>query len=213
MSELTEELEPLFDYRRVQPPTFLTIDDDDDDSSSPCRRSKRVKLSDDDKVKEVSEDKKEEIVHILDNDEEEEDEELDWLPPPPKIRCDSNMIEEDVTIKKLRLQKQQLESFAQSAKDVIRAVEEDLAKRTHDTDEHEREKIVISIQDNGGGLKQFRVYKDDKFEKLFRMYGDKNKVEIASLVFTFDGDKINPMLTPNCLGMEDDDIVEVHIKK
>lgn len=45
------------------------------------------------------------------------------------------------------------------------------------------------------------------------MYADKVKLGIQSLVFSFDGDKINPTATPDDLGMEDDDIIEVHVKK
>ncbi|XP_047308652.1 uncharacterized protein LOC124912133 isoform X2 [Impatiens glandulifera] len=221
MSEFKEEFEPLFDYSRVQPVSFTAFDDYD---STPPVRSKRRHLSD--KVEEVKKDGKE-IVHVLDN---EDTEEWDWLPPPPKVSCDTNAIEEDETIKELRLNKQQLELFTQSAKDVLRSVEE-TAKRDYEANANananatsdleptknqsdpscERPKVVISIQDKKG-LKQFRVYKDEKFEKLFKMFADKNKHDMETLTFCFDGDKISPMATPDDLEMEDDDIVEVHIK-
>lgn len=44
------------------------------------------------------------------------------------------------------------------------------------------------------------------------MFADKVKLELQNLVFCFDGDKINPNATPSSLGMEDDDIIEVHEK-
>lgn len=44
------------------------------------------------------------------------------------------------------------------------------------------------------------------------MYADKVKLDIQNLVFRFDGDKISPTATPDGLGMEDDDIIEVHVK-
>lgn len=44
------------------------------------------------------------------------------------------------------------------------------------------------------------------------MFADKVKLELQNLVFCFDGDKINPNATPISLGMEDDDIIEVHEK-
>ena len=44
------------------------------------------------------------------------------------------------------------------------------------------------------------------------MYAIKLKVDLKSLVFVFDGDKIGPDDTPGGLGMEDDDMIEVHIK-
>ncbi|GFP84697.1 hypothetical protein PHJA_000613600 [Phtheirospermum japonicum] len=59
----------------------------------------------------------------------------------------------------------------------------------------ERSKIVISIQEKDG-LKQFRVYKDDKFERLFKNYADRSKLDVKNLVFCFDGDKVSPAETP-----------------
>ena len=44
------------------------------------------------------------------------------------------------------------------------------------------------------------------------MYADKSNLDLQRLVFCLDGDKISPTTTPVGLGMEDDDIVEVHIK-
>lgn len=44
------------------------------------------------------------------------------------------------------------------------------------------------------------------------MYADKVKLDQRHLTFSFDGDKINPSQTPGGLGMEDDDIIEVHVK-
>uniref|UniRef100_A0A2P2JAS7 Uncharacterized protein MANES_06G064100 n=1 Tax=Rhizophora mucronata TaxID=61149 RepID=A0A2P2JAS7_RHIMU len=76
----------------------------------------------------------------------------------------------------------------------------------------ERAKIVISFQGKDGH-KQIRVYKDEKFERLFKMYADNVKLDIQSLAFSFDGDKVNPTATPDDLGMEDDDIIAVHVKK
>lgn len=43
------------------------------------------------------------------------------------------------------------------------------------------------------------------------MYADKAKLDLKSLVFCFDGDKIGPAATPDALGMEDNDIIEVHV--
>lgn len=45
------------------------------------------------------------------------------------------------------------------------------------------------------------------------MYADKVKLDKEKLVFCFDGDKIGPAATPASLGMDDDDIIEVHVKK
>lgn len=44
------------------------------------------------------------------------------------------------------------------------------------------------------------------------MYADKVKLDPNHLVFSFDGDRISPSQTPGVLGMEDDDMIEVHVK-
>ncbi|XP_062145305.1 uncharacterized protein LOC133852553 [Alnus glutinosa] len=223
MADSTEELEPLFDYSRVQPldVVCLDVDEDDVDSSQAFSSNKRRKISEPVVVEDAEENTK--VIQILDC---EENKELDWLALPPKVSGDvQKLLGENSTIKELRLRKQELVTFAQSAEDVLRAVEES-AKRELGSSMHssleavtdqpskppcERVKIVISVQDKDG-LKHFRMYMDDKFERLFKMYADKVKLDIQNLVFCFDGDKISPAATPDDLGMEDNDIIEVHVK-
>ncbi|KVH96265.1 uncharacterized protein LOC112528433 [Cynara cardunculus var. scolymus] len=217
MAEPEEELEPLFDYSRVQPFDVVCLDDDDylDVPPIPSKRRKH-NVSAAVKVQEAAK-----VINI---DEGEDNDDLDWLAPPPKVAVDKKLCENSI-IKELRLKKQELMSFTESAKDMLRSVEEavkrDLTSSMNSACENptgkpskpaiERPKIVISIQEKDG-LKQFRIYKDDKFERLFKMYADKVKHKIESLVFCFDGDKIDPKATPSSLEMEDDDIVEVHVK-
>ncbi|KAJ0447660.1 putative Rad60/SUMO-like domain, Ubiquitin-like domain superfamily [Helianthus annuus] len=125
----------------------------------------------------------------------------------------------------LMLKKQELLSFTESAKDIVQTIEETV-KRDLNTSLNsefespvekpskpavERPKIVISIQDKDG-LKQFQTYKDDRFERLFKMYVDKVKNKAENLAFCFDGDKVGPTATPISLELEDDDIIEVHVK-
>lgn len=222
MADLTEadDLEPLFDYRRVQPHNLVSLDDDD---TPPFPRPKRRMFSNPAVGKKVGVDIKElEVVNCDDDDDEEEE---DWLPPPPKVLVQKQLVE-DSAIKELRLKKQELVSFAKSADDVIRAAEESVKRKLGSSmpasleveaekvfkPTIERAKVVISIQDKNG-LKQFRVYTDDKFERLFKMYADKVKLDQQNLVFCFDGDKIGPEATPASLEMEDNDIIEVHTKK
>ncbi|XVF44232.1 hypothetical protein PTKIN_Ptkin02bG0104000 [Pterospermum kingtungense] len=214
----TDDLEPLFDYRRVQPLNFVCIDDDDGSDTSPVHTLKRRKIRDDEVLK-VDEDEEVEVIKVVNIEEE------DWLAPPPMVSTDAySKIGEDSMIKELRLRKQELVSFAQSAKNLLLEVEESKIRELSgqpslDAVAEEpknpaaiREKIVISIQ-NKDERKQFRVYMDDKFEKLFSMYADKAKLDLQNLVFSFDGDKVSLAATPASLGMEDDDIIEVHVKK
>ncbi|KAK6146837.1 hypothetical protein DH2020_020706 [Rehmannia glutinosa] len=198
---------------------------DDSLDESPVFIPKRRKTSDAE-AEEKKQDVKVKDVTVINCDDKEDDEE-DWLPPPPKnLDNSSKILEEDSTLKALRLKRQELASFAESAEEMVRAVEESVRKNLNAALQssppksavkppleppHERSKLVISIQDKDG-LKQFRVYVDDKFERLFKMYADRSKLDVKNLVFCFDGDKISPAETPNSLGMEEDDIIEVHVK-
>ncbi|KAF3431940.1 hypothetical protein FNV43_RR26676 [Rhamnella rubrinervis] len=218
MAEFTEELEPLFDYSRVQPVNFFNLDDDElDETPFPIAKRTKISKSEVDKV-----DDNVNPIQVLECEEKDDD---DWLPPPPKFSCDPKILAENSTIKALRLKKQELASCAQSAEDVLRAVEESVKRELQSSMQSsleavadqpskvnsERAKIVISIQDKDGP-KQFRVYLDDKFERVFKLYADKAKLDLQNLVFCFDGEKVGPQATPLSLGMEDDDIIEVHSK-
>ncbi|KAL1223330.1 Small ubiquitin-related modifier 1 [Cardamine amara subsp. amara] len=209
-----EDLDSLFDYRRVQPANFVCIDDDDDDvTETPV--PKRAKVSQ--TVDKVVEDVK--AIQVVGDD--------DWLPPPPKVIFDKNKASaEDSTIKALRSKKMELMSFTKNVADVMQEVEESVkrevevsrnpsleaAPQAPPAPTNDRAKIVITIQDKDG-QKPFRVYADEKFERVFKMYADKVKLDPQNLVFIFDGDKIDPSTTPSELDMEDHDMIEVHTKK
>ncbi|KAK7390896.1 hypothetical protein VNO78_19082 [Psophocarpus tetragonolobus] len=221
MMDETEELEPLFDYSRVQPLNPISLDDDFDDeediicvyskkrkNSQPVRNEKSLKTNG----------KGVEVVDIEDKDD-------DWLPPPPKDSSNAHRtIGEDSTLKKLRLKKQELASFAESAKQLLKDVEDSSKLEINNSLESsvdavveknsecsEREKIVISVQDKDG-TKQIRMFMDDKFERIVKTYAEKIKCDLKRIVLSFDGDKISLSETPASLGMEDDDIIEVHVK-
>ncbi|ONK81385.1 uncharacterized protein A4U43_C01F28510 [Asparagus officinalis] len=123
-----------------------------------------------------------------------------------------------------RLKKQELASLAQSAEDILRTVTASTRRDISNPEKIDleaikelpskkvdRKKIVISIQDKDG-QKQFRMYMDDNFSRLFKMYAEKANLKLESLVFIFDGDKVSSTATPEGLGLEDDDMLEVHIK-
>ncbi|CAN6802979.1 unnamed protein product [Brassica oleracea] len=86
-----EDLEPLFDYHRVQPSNFVCIDDDDDSDVSEVPVKKRSKTS----HTVVKKDEDVKVIEIACDD--------DWLPPPPKVVFDKRKESgEDSTIKALR---------------------------------------------------------------------------------------------------------------
>ncbi|KAM0058595.1 putative Rad60/SUMO-like domain, Ubiquitin-like domain superfamily [Helianthus debilis subsp. tardiflorus] len=219
MTETVEELEPLFDYTRVQPLDLLYFDGEDDDDCSSIVPSKFRKPSVSAAVEKVQV-----TGEVIGIDDGEDDDDLDWL-ASPKVAVKKGKQCENSVIKELRLKKQELLSFTESAKDIVQTIEETV-KRDLNTSLNsefespiekpsksavERPKIVISIQDKDG-LKQFRIYKDDRFERLFKMYADKVKNKAENLVFCFDGDKVDPTATPSSLELEDDDMIEVHVK-
>ncbi|KAJ0971588.1 hypothetical protein J5N97_019547 [Dioscorea zingiberensis] len=215
-----DDLEPLFDYSRVQPPLIMCLDEDDElDISKIPFGPERKRSSDQTDEKREKDCKVVGVAEVVQEDEE------DWLPPPPKIPNSGSGFIEDKTLQELRLQKQELASFAQSAEDVLREVMESAKRKIQSAEKTvvvldaekpakpqvERQKIVISIQDRNG-QRQYKIYMDDKFERLFKKYAEKAKINLESLVFSFDGQKISPQATPKSLGMEDDDMIEASVK-
>nr|XP_025678240.1 uncharacterized protein LOC112778089 isoform X4 [Arachis hypogaea] len=208
--EFADELEPLFDYSRVQPPVISL--DDDDDADKDVVPPKKGKTSHDPVVPEK---KQTDVkpVPVVDIDDED-----DWLPPPPKVSTDAHKsIDEDSTLKKLRLKKQELQDLFKTVEESEKSEICDSPKSSmDDTSEKtskpaERPKILISIQDKSE-KKPVRVYRDDKFERIFKMYAEKLGCDQNKIVLSFDGDKISPSETPDTLGMEDGDMIEVHVK-
>ncbi|XP_020597877.1 uncharacterized protein LOC110037540 isoform X2 [Phalaenopsis equestris] len=216
---LEEEFAPLFDYSGVHSAAFHHLSDDDLDDSPVASIGKQ-------KRKDCL--NGQEVVNILDDEEEgskdkkKDDEEEDWLPPPPKMRCISSAVFEDKTLKALRSTKQELASLAEAAKDLLNSASEFGNSDAYITEKPaveaegercfekvEREKIVISIQDSKGGQQQFRLFMDDKFEKLFKIYAEKAKQKVESFTFSFDGQRVSPTATPAGLGLENDDIIEI----
>lgn len=61
-------------------------------------------------------------------------------------------------------------------------------------------------------LRDLCFLQDDKFEKLFKLYAKKTELKPEDLTFCFDGDKVSPTTTPTELGLEDGDMIEVHVK-
>ncbi|ESQ28460.1 hypothetical protein EUTSA_v10019127mg [Eutrema salsugineum] len=208
-----EDLEPLFDYHRVQPANFVCIDDDDSDVSEvPVKKKAKTSQTF------VIEDEDVKVIEVAGDD--------DWLPPPPKVVFEKNKEPgEDSTIKALRSKKMELMTFTKTVVDVMQEAEES-AKREAEVSvnrspeaatqappgPNDRAKLVLTIQDKDG-QKQFRVYADEKFERVFKMYTDKVKLDPQNIVFIFDGDKIDPSTTPSNLEMEEGDMIEVHTKK
>ncbi|CAO2198587.1 unnamed protein product [Urochloa humidicola] len=213
-----EELEPLFEYKRVQPAVNFRFDDSDLEKADIFRHcSKRPRAAAAAVEEAGTPDEKTTTAKVVDVDEE------DWLlPPPPKVAFKPSA-EEDSALRELRLKKQEFAKFAQSAHHLLQELDATAKKDVGSKEAPEqiildeesepevqeaRKKIVISIQDKDG-QQQFRVYKDEKFDKLLKAYAKKSKLNPSDLAFVFDGEKINPSSTPQDLDLEDDDMIEV----
>lgn len=217
-----EELEPLFDYKRVQPTINFRFDDSDlekADIFKHCNKRPRVNAAATEE--EGKPDEKAATAKVADVDEE------DWLLPPPPKAAFKPSAGEDSALRELRLKRQELAKWAESAHDILQDL--DATARTEVVSKEQpeqiiiddesipqvekaREKIVISIQDKNG-QQQFRVFKDEKFDKLLKVYAKKAKLNASDLAFVFDGEKINLSSTPEDLDLEDDDMIEVRHKR
>ncbi|KAJ1284234.1 hypothetical protein BS78_03G189400 [Paspalum vaginatum] len=214
-----EDLEPLFDYKRVQPRITFRFDDSDlekADIFKHCNKRPRVDAAAAEEEGKPGE--KAAAAKVLDVDEE------DWLLPPPPKAVFRPTAEENSAMRELRLKKQELAKIAESAHSMFQEFDESANKEVGKPSEpiildeepelqveKAREKIVISIQDKDG-QQQFRIYKDEKFDKLLKAYAKKAKLNPSVLSFVFDGEKINPSSTPKDLDLEDDDMIEVRHK-
>ncbi|CAD6230925.1 unnamed protein product [Miscanthus lutarioriparius] len=217
-----EDLEPLFDYKRVQPRMTFSFDDSDLEAADIFKHcNKRPKVHATTEKEESKPDEEAAAPKVVVLDEE------DWLQPPPPKAAFRAPAEEDSTFRELRLKKQEWAKFAESAQDILQKMDAITNKEVGPKEPPEqiildeeseppvqkaREKIVISIQDKDGH-QQMRVYKDEKFDKLLKVYAKKTKLNPSDLYFVFDGEKINPSSTPQDLDLEDEDMIEVRRKR
>ncbi|MFS7935029.1 hypothetical protein Hanom_Chr05g00398631 [Helianthus anomalus] len=91
--ETVEELEPLFDYTRVQPLDLLYFDDDDDCSSIVPSKFRKPSVS-------VAVEKVQVTGEEIGIDDGDDDDDLDWLAPPKVAKKGKQC--ENLDIKELR---------------------------------------------------------------------------------------------------------------
>ncbi|KAH7278612.1 hypothetical protein KP509_38G048800 [Ceratopteris richardii] len=217
-----DEFEPLFSYERVcKPPSD---DDSDDDVTEIGGKQLKIKSTIFSPSLELTSPfgkrEHDDFVQVLEDDD-------DWLPPPPKnarVIVD-NKDSEDPTLREIRQAKEELKRLAESR------IDDKLGQKTSslsnesnaEAKEHKssagtqeasaRKKVLVTIQDKDGVCKNFRQFKDEKFEKLFLKYAEMVGVSPDRLVFLFDGQKILDHNTPKDFDIEDEDIIEVNLKK
>ncbi|KAI5000859.1 hypothetical protein ZWY2020_010818 [Hordeum vulgare] len=174
----SEELEPLFDYSRVQPTIDFCFDDSDLEKSDIfVHCNKRPKVADDANADEGGKGnekgdtgiKKAMVVNLDDED---------WLAPPPLKPVLSADVCKDKTMHE-RLKKQEVQKLVDDEfQKVVENVKKDmLAKKppepivldepTETETKKSKEKICIMFQEKDA-RQQFRVSMDEKFDKLFK---------------------------------------------
>eukprot|EP01018_Ginkgo_biloba_P028189 Gb_32180 [translate_table: standard] len=221
-----DEFEPLFDYSHIQPPILVDKDDESDDDGIQIVQLDPI-FGSNGKKRPRSHGKEEPLKGIVPDTDAEEAEEEDWLPPPPKsIKVVRISADENSILSKLRLKREELMSLTTESteemlhelgdstkKERLKSIMSNADTRGYDAIKPPctRKKIIITIQNKEGG-KQFRIYVDDRFEKLFKTYAEYSNGQRENLVFCFDGEKIPPYQTPEDLGMVDEDIIEVYSK-
>eukprot|EP00250_Pteridium_aquilinum_P012066 c20490_g1_i1 orf=43-627(+) len=178
-----DEFEPLFSYQRVcRPPSDDDSDGDvtivDGKTLQSCSKRGGGKVFPSSLKPILRSDKR---VHEDPTKETEDDD--DWLPPPPKsakVLLESR-INEDPTVLEIRQEREELRRLAASSEAALKELEntqaQTSASQTCETvadvaGEHvsaagKREKVLVTIQNKDGTRKNFRVFKDEKFEKLF----------------------------------------------
>eukprot|EP00621_Florenciella_sp_RCC1693_P005895 CAMPEP_0182533284 /NCGR_PEP_ID=MMETSP1323-20130603/13476_1 /TAXON_ID=236787 /ORGANISM="Florenciella parvula, Strain RCC1693" /LENGTH=94 /DNA_ID=CAMNT_0024743149 /DNA_START=65 /DNA_END=349 /DNA_ORIENTATION=+ len=75
------------------------------------------------------------------------------------------------------------------------------------------ETITIRVRDQTGEETFFKVKKSTRFEKVFSTYAQRKGVNVASLRFLIDGERINPSQSPAELDMEDQDQIDCMLEQ
>jgi hypothetical protein len=214
--------DPLFDYTMIRP--VINHDDDDDDdlqimSHTPRQGStpgRSLTITDSNVGKENRMEGAQTVKIVDDND---------WLEAPLSKPGCQRVLLADPTLLKLRQQKQELENILQaSARNMEEAsrleaqvTETASPQPLHDRSEeapNKRQKILLKLQGESGETTGVRICVDDKLEKAFTHYAKNvGKRPLTDFVFRFDGQQLDANSSPKDLDLEDEDIVEVHVKK
>jgi small ubiquitin-related modifier len=78
-------------------------------------------------------------------------------------------------------------------------------------DENTHINITVKTQNNESV--QFKIKRTTPFKKVFKAFAEKQGKPEASLKFSFDGNRIEPDVTPNDLEMEDGDSIDAMVEQ
>ncbi|EEC47933.1 small ubiquitin-like modifier [Phaeodactylum tricornutum CCAP 1055/1] len=83
----------------------------------------------------------------------------------------------------------------------------DVPATTEDVKES-AESITVRVRDQTGEETFFKIKKTTKMQKVFETYATRKGVQVNSLRFLLDGDRITPDQTPKMLELEDQDQID-----
>ncbi|CAJ1966356.1 unnamed protein product [Cylindrotheca closterium] len=70
------------------------------------------------------------------------------------------------------------------------------------------DQITIRVKDQAGEETFFKIKKTTKMGKVFQTYAQRKGMQVSSLRFLLDGDRIKDDQTPKMLEMEDQDQID-----
>jgi small ubiquitin-related modifier len=69
--------------------------------------------------------------------------------------------------------------------------------------------ITLRVREQTGEEMFFKVKKGTKMQKIFSAYADRRGIQVNSLRFMLDGERIQPDSTPKMLELEENDQIDV----
>ena len=71
--------------------------------------------------------------------------------------------------------------------------------------------LLLTVKDQTGDEMSFKVKKETKLGKIFKAYADSKGVDVKSLRFQLDGERLTENNTPKMLELEDGDQIDVSL--
>jgi hypothetical protein len=69
--------------------------------------------------------------------------------------------------------------------------------------------LTLVFQDQNQAQMHFKVKPTTRFHKFMKVYADLKQLDVTSLLFLYDGERLNPYQCPEDLCLEDGDVVDV----
>eukprot|EP00740_Mantoniella_antarctica_P006241 CAMPEP_0181363246 /NCGR_PEP_ID=MMETSP1106-20121128/8588_1 /TAXON_ID=81844 /ORGANISM="Mantoniella antarctica, Strain SL-175" /LENGTH=93 /DNA_ID=CAMNT_0023477555 /DNA_START=41 /DNA_END=322 /DNA_ORIENTATION=- len=80
-------------------------------------------------------------------------------------------------------------------------------------DEEKGDHINLKVKDQDNSEVHFKVRQTTKFQKIFDAFCSRKALSSDSVRFLFDGQRINPNMTPKDLEMEDGDSIDAMMEQ